>query len=263
MTAKIKRPKKTDSDAVLDRLERDVRREPSRDDEVLIHLLLHGQLGGQKKQCRPRQALEQCAAAWRDAHNLNALWFCFTVREQLGEKQFLDWLSDVLSEQEARELAKALNENRSFLTFLQGVAALQEGQSWVREGAWQNGLERLREALNFFRSTDFDVPYSKAITFLAIGDVHQRFGDYEVARMFYGDAERNFRQIGAKTGEAMAWLRAGTVEIQLQEITEARAHIEAARRSFEEQGDTERVELCDQWLALVREIELIPEEIAV
>lgn len=73
--------------------------------------------------------------------------------------------------------------------------------------------------------------------------------------MFYSDAERHFRQIGDKVGEAMAWLRAGTVELQMQDIAAAKAHIQAASDYFHAVGDADRAKLSDEWLALVQRVE--------
>ncbi len=104
--------------------------------------------------------------------------------------------------------------------------AFQEGNSLVEDGAWQRGLESLRQALDLFRKAENDV--GKAATFLAIGDVHMRFGDYEVARGAFGDAERLFRLMHLEAGEALAQMKIGLAELYLQHVDDAFKYLQAA-----------------------------------
>lgn len=163
--------------------------------------------------------------------------------EKLGHEQFGKWL---IESHEGKRCTK------SFPVVKAGLALLQ-ARLQVDKGAWQLGLEKLHSALDIFRRIE-DIQ-GKAEVFLAIGDVHQKFGDYEIARMSYRDAERHFRQAGNKTGEMMAQLKKGTVELQLQNIATARVHIEAASNYFHAAGDEERAKLSDEWLALVQRVE--------
>ena len=130
----------------------------------------------------------------------------------------------------------------------------QEGHKMVRSGAWQRGLARLREAQALYQKIG-DVR-GQATVSLEIGEVHQRFGDYEIAHGDYRDAERFYRQIGDRTGQALAGMNIGMVEIQLSHPEAAISRLKAAAAYFHDHGEVERAKVCDKLLSLIPTMEM-------
>lgn len=178
------------------------------------------------------------------------------------QRHLLIWLPETALDLVARG-AREFWANRSSVYELRVNVANRHrvtGTQLIEEGAWQRGIDLLRNALRIYREIGSDKGASD--TYLLIGDVQQRFGDYELARMTYGDAERHFRRIGDDTGEMLARLKKGTVELQLQNIPSARAHIEAASQYFHRVYDGEQALLSDKWLDLARQMEQAAREVA-
>ena len=141
----------------------------------------------------------------------------------------------------------------SRLLFVEARAELVTGKKSVEDGAWQQGLQKLKKALHLFQATD-DTD-GKANASLSIGDVYRNFGDYEIAQSYYWDAVRFFRRAENKRGEAMAQMRYGTALIDLQKYREASPYLTSAHKLFSEDGDTDQLAIAGKWLDLVKQME--------
>ena len=134
------------------------------------------------------------------------------------------------------------------LTAAEAQAALQEANQLIHEGAWQRGLETAREALDKFRV--LNDKRGKAGAFLAIGDAHFRFGDYEIALMNYKDAERHFRQATDERGTIYARFKMGAVETTLNDLQNASAHLREATGYFREHSEEQLAQMGERLLEL-------------
>lgn len=132
-------------------------------------------------------------------------------------------------------------------------ATVNLGMNFVEIGAWQQGLGELQKALNQFQVIKDTV--GRAVASLAIGTVHQKFGDYEIAKSYYWDAVRLFRREDIKSGEASAQLLYGIALTDLQKYKEAEPHLLSARDLFAEAASKEQAATADRWLDLVARME--------
>ncbi len=114
-------------------------------------------------------------------------------------------------------------------------AKMRDGNRLVSAGAWQKGLARLREALDLFRGTQ-DIA-GKARAFLGIGDAHLKFGDYEMAWMYFRDAVKNFDLVSDERGVAAARLQLGIAELKLRRSKAAIEHLKAASHYYNSHND--------------------------
>jgi len=151
------------------------------------------------------------------------------------------------------------NVRQKQVPFVEARALFQAGEEMAGGGAWYDGLEKLREALNRFEITNDG--HGKVAASIAVGNIHQKKGDYEVARMFFGDAARHARKARDRSAEATAYLHLGAVEIQLQWLDQARLHLGTAHRMFSELRDEQRRELTEEYLGLLEMVERVPEAI--
>ncbi len=132
-----------------------------------------------------------------------------------------------------------------------GFASLGQGRSLVKSGAWYQGLDVLRhKALPTFRRLE-NLP-GKAQTFFEIGLAHQRLGDYEVARMYYKDAMRHYRQLKDEVGSARVKVSLSALAIQMQELEQAISLLEQALPILQQQGEEMQVARARELLTLTR-----------
>ncbi len=170
------------------------------------------------------------------------------------------WIKSVISAQPQDErqhiidtLSSSAEEIRcDAVAKIQALAMLQEGRELIQAGAWQKGLEKLREARQLF--SDLDDQYNKASASIEIGDVQMRFGDYELARMSYLDAQRYLRKLGDENGIAVTQLKLGTLALYMYQAEEAQKQLQTASRFFRAHGDTKRAEISEQLLTLAPQV---------
>ena len=89
-----------------------------------------------------------------------------------------------------------------------------------------------------------------------MGTAHQYFGDYEVAGMLFQDAARHFRLSKDDAHLALARLKKGSVELQLNRLTQAKENFEYALNYFLSVNRAEYVQLCQKWLAVMDKLEM-------
>jgi len=130
---------------------------------------------------------------------------------------------------------------------------LFKSKKLVEDGHWQYGLDSLYATLEQFRKlNDFD---GMARTFIEIGTVQELFGDYELARLSFLDAERLFKKAKREEGVAVAELQLGTLALDHYDYEQARPHLKFASNFFHQHGDQERAKLSDDFLNLADEFE--------
>lgn len=130
---------------------------------------------------------------------------------------------------------------------------LEKGKKLVEEGYWQQGLETLQHAFEQFRAlNDWD---GIARSSLEIGTVQEMFGDYEVAKLSFLDAERFFKKSKREEGLAVVELKLGTLALELYDYEKARKHLKLAADFFHQHGDQKRAELSDKFLNLADQYE--------
>jgi len=127
------------------------------------------------------------------------------------------------------------------------------GKSLVKAGNWYRGLDVLRKAYEQFRV--FEDMDGMARSLIEIGTVQELFGDYEIARLSFLDAERLFKKAKREEGIAVAELQLGTLALDHYDYEQARPHLQFASNFFHQHGDQERAKLSDDFLKLADEFE--------
>lgn len=150
-------------------------------------------------------------------------------------------------------IVKAKKSLEGRVTLAVAEIILFKGKKLIEDGHWQYGLETLQVALEQFRKlNDLD---GSARAFIEIGAVQELFGDYEVARLSFLDAERLFKKTKREEGIAVAELQLGTLALDHYDYEQARPHLKFASNFFHQYGDQERAKLSDDFLKLADEFE--------
>ena len=149
---------------------------------------------------------------------------------------------------------KKLNESLTKeMSLISAETELLTGKRLVKKGNWYRGLDVLRDALEEFRAfNDLD---GMARAYIEIGKVQELFGDYEVAKLSFLDAERLFKKTKREEGIAVAELQLGTLALDYYDYEQARQHLKFASSFFHQNGDKKRAELSDGLLNLADEYE--------
>ncbi|MFN7930797.1 MAG: hypothetical protein U0Y68_23305 [Blastocatellia bacterium] len=176
-------------------------------------------------------------------------------------KELDAWIKDVIATQPQDEqqhiratlLSYAEETRREAVARVKAEAILQEGRELIQSGAWQRGLETLRSARQLF--SDVDDLYGNARVAIEIGDVQMRFGDYELARMSYLDAQRYLRKLGDENGIAVTQLKLGTLALYMYQAEEAQKQLQTASTFFRAHGDSQRAEISERLLTLAPEVQ--------
>lgn len=130
---------------------------------------------------------------------------------------------------------------------------LLAGKRLIKRGNWYQGLQVLSSTLEQFRALeDMD---GMARSFIEVGTVQELFGDYELARLSFLDAERLFKKAKREEGVAVAELQLGTLALDYYDYEQARPHLQFASNFFHQHGDQERAKLSDDFLNLADEFE--------